>query len=107
MLAQDQINSHLLNDKDFAKNIVFEKLLRNDTDKKEVIFLCSIKNDDADPEKKNKALVILSKPAFKNEQFDGYLNQGENTLNLKSSLFFCNEVYHKLKFDFPEVSTIG
>jgi hypothetical protein len=35
------------------------------------------------------------------------MNQGENTLNLKSMLFFCNEVYHKLKFDFPEVSLIG
>ena len=67
MLTQDQINSHLLNDKDFAKNVVFEKLLRNDTDKKEIFFLCSIKNDNTDSDKTNKAIIILSKPAFKNE----------------------------------------
>ena len=88
MLSKDQINSHLLNDKDFAKNIVFEKLLRNDTDKNEIFFLCKIKNDEADPDQINKAILILSKPAFKNEQFDGFLNQDETQLDLKSSLFF-------------------
>ena len=67
MLSQDQINSHLFNDKDFTSNIVFESILRNDTDKKEIFFLCSIKNDKNDPERKNKAIVFLSKPAFKNE----------------------------------------
>ena len=70
-----------LKDGSLPSNLVFEKLLRNDTDAREIIYLCHIKGE---PEE-TKGVAILSKPEFK----------PENQKILTSQMFFKNEVYHK------------
>ena len=98
MLSQEQQEAHLLNDKDFAKNIEFERILLNNTDECTITFLCKVKNDPNDAEGKNKAILILNKPAFKAEYFKDFIqNKGEMC---RSRLYFHNTIYHKFWLDF-------
>ena len=69
MLTKEQKEAHLLNDVDFQKNLVFERVLQNNTDECSITFLCKIKNDPQDTDGQNKAILIMTKPAFKQEYF--------------------------------------
>ena len=108
MLTPEQVSEHVLNDKDFAKNVKILKVLKNDTEARQITLLCKLAHDPADPEKKNSAIAILSKTEFRPEQFKSML-EGTQDLPLTSRLYFSNTIYHKQWLDFnpeSEISTV-
>lgn len=52
----------------FSKNLVLEKLLKNEPEDMRIVYLASIKDDQLHPG--SKAIAIFSKVEFKPEQFE-------------------------------------